>query len=176
MFFELGAVAFGLLVSFFLKDINFLGLNFAVLHTGLVYPDFLLIFVVFFALHKREFSGLWIGFFAGLLEDSGIIRFSDSSGEFLNLLGVHALVYTLVGFTLGKISRFVDKESSLPILFILFFTALVTRIAIWFLMGVVNEFNDSYPFFIPAVYTAAVSPLWFAVLSWVYKASIQEEK
>ena len=45
MFLEATVVAVGLIISSFLKGINFLSLNFEFLNTGAIYPDFLLIFV-----------------------------------------------------------------------------------------------------------------------------------
>ena len=176
MIVEILLITFGLVASFFLKDFNFLALEFDFLNTGIIYPDFLLMFVIFFALHKGEFSGLWIGFFAGILEDSGIITFSDASGEFSAILGVHSLVYSLFGFALGKMNRLVDRHSVFPVFVIVLVGSVLVRFLIWMVMGFVNEFNQSYSFFGPAVYTAIISPLWFFLLLWVYRNVIEDEK
>ena len=83
---NLAVIAAGILVSFFLKGFNFLSLNFEKLGGSIIYPDFLLIFVIFFALRRGEFSGLWIGFFAGLLEDAGLLGYAEKTGEFLPII------------------------------------------------------------------------------------------
>jgi rod shape-determining protein MreD len=176
MILETIAIGVGIVISFFLKDINFLGLNIAFLNTGLVYPDFLLIFLIFFAMYRGEFAGLWIGFFTGILEDSGMIQFSSHPLAFVNILGVHSLIYTLTGFFLGKLSRYMDRNSTLPIIAVTFVTAFVVRLMTWIVMGVVAEFNHSFSFLSPAIYTAAVSPIWFFILGWAYRSTIQEEK
>jgi len=169
MFLNLSVVAVGILVSFFLKGVNFLSLNFEFMGGGILYPDFLLIFVIFFALRRGEFSGLWIGFFAGLLEDSGLLSFSDKTGGFVPIIGTHALVYCMTGFVLGKINRLMDKDRVPTIILIVFLTTLAERILVWILVGVIEDFNKSYSFLGPAVYTALLSPIWFFVLGWVYK-------
>ncbi|MCE9597494.1 MAG: rod shape-determining protein MreD [Spirochaetia bacterium] len=169
MVLNIAVVAVGILLSFFLKGINFLSLNFEFMGGGILYPDFLLIYVIFFALRRGEFSGLWIGFIAGLLEDSGLLSFSDKTGEFLPVIGTHALIYCLTGFILGKINRLMDKDRVPTIVLLVFGTTLAERILVWLLVGVLEDFNKSYSFLGPAVYTALLSPIWFFVLGWVYK-------
>jgi len=169
-------ITIGLFGSFFLKDINFLALEFDFLNTGIIYPDFLLIFVIFFALHKGELTGLWIGFFAGILEDSGIITFSESSNQFAAVLGIHSLVYSVFGFALGRINRLVDRHSMFPVFIIVLTGSILVRFLIWLVMGIVNEFNLSYSFFGPAIYTAIISPVWFFILMWIYRNVIEDEK
>jgi rod shape-determining protein MreD len=175
MFLEAGALAFGILISFFLKDINFLGLNFGFIGTGIIYPDFLLLFLIFFALHKREFSGIWIGFFAGILEDSGLLSFSQSQHEFLPIIGVHALIYTIAGFITGKISRFIDKTHIIPQMVVVFTAIVIIRILVWLLMGIIDQFNNTYSFFWPAFYTALLTPIWFVMLKWLYQVHGEDE-
>lgn len=174
MFFEIGAIAFGLLVSFFLKDINFLGLNFEFISTGVVYPDFLMIFVIFFSLHKGEFSGLWIGFFAGLLEDSGLLSFVG--GEFIPIIGVHALIYTSTGFFIGSIQKYLDKDHAIPQMLLVFAIIIVIRILTWVMIGILESFNMNYPIVGPALYTALLTPIWFTLLGWLYRLPEEDSR
>ncbi len=169
MIFEFGAIALGILVSFFLKDINFLGIDLSFLNSGLIYPDFLLVYLIFFSLNKGEFSGLWIGFFAGLLEDSGLLQFSDLQNEFLPIIGVHSLIYTITGFSLGKLKRFIDREHAVPQMVLVLVTTVLVRFFTWLIIGVIEDFNMSYSFFGPAVYTALFTPIWFTLLGWLYR-------
>jgi rod shape-determining protein MreD len=166
----------GILVSFFLKDINFLAINFDFLNSGIIYPDFPLLLMIFFALRKGEFHGLWIGFFAGLLEDAGVLHFSDSSHEFVTILGTHAGIYTLAGFILGKINRFIDQFHTAPIIVLVVTATFLIRLSVWLLMGILEDFNKSYSFLGPAFYTALLSPVWFWILGWLYRVHHDEAK
>lgn len=169
MFLEALVVGVGLIVSYFLKGINFLSLNFDFLQTGSIYPDFLLIFVIFFSIRKGDFTGIWVGFFAGLLEDAQLLAFDDSAQEFVSIIGVHSLVYCLAGYTIGRLNRLLDRDSTASILVLVFATTLVVRIAVWLVMGIVDQFSAAYPLLGPAVYTAAIAPIWFTLLTWLYR-------
>jgi hypothetical protein len=74
MFLNFAVVAIGILVSFFLKGINFLSLDLESVGGGILYPDFLLILVIFFALRRGDFSALWVGFFSMLFVTIGHLR------------------------------------------------------------------------------------------------------
>ncbi|MEQ8351790.1 MAG: rod shape-determining protein MreD [Leptospiraceae bacterium] len=169
MFLEATVVAVGLIVSYFLKGINFLSLNFEFLNTGAIYPDFLLIFVIFFSIRKGDFTGIWIGFFAGLLEDSQLLAFDEGAREFVSIIGVHSLVYCLAGYTIGRLNRLLDRDSIASILVLVFATTFIVRIAIWLIMGIVDQFSAAYPLLGPAVYTAIIAPVWFWILTTVYR-------
>jgi len=167
MLLELAVIFLGILVSFFLKDMNLLSLHFEA--AGVIFPDFLLLFLIYFALFKDEFHGTWIGFISGLLEDSAILTFSEASNEFVPILGSHALIYTLVGFTLGKMNRIIDKESMLPVVVVVFSTTFLVRLLVWLLVGLLGQAPRAYSFLGPAFYTAILAPVYFFAMSWVYK-------
>ena len=173
MLLDLLVIVLGLIFSYFLKDINFLSMTFD--FTGAIYPDFLLIFVIFFALRRGEFSGLWIGFFAGLLEDSNLLSFAQSTNTYNSIIGVHAIIYTLAGFILGKLNRIVDKDSTIPIMFVVLCTTFLCRLFVWMIMGFLDESNASYSFFGPAIYTAILAPIWFLLLGWTYRQTTEEQ-
>ncbi|MCB1164936.1 MAG: rod shape-determining protein MreD [Leptospiraceae bacterium] len=167
MFLESTVIAIGLVVSYFLKGINFL--SFSIGDSGAVYPDFLLIFVIFFSIRKGDFTGIWIGFFAGLLEDSTLITYSDGAHEFTSIIGIHALVYCLAGYTIGRLNRLLDRDSIASVLVLVFGATFIVRIAIWLLMGMVDKFTAAYPLLGPSVYTALISPIWFWILTTLYR-------
>ena len=169
MLFQIVAIAFGLILSYFLKDIQFLSLDFHFLNTGVIYPDFLLIFIAFFALHRDEMAGIWVGFFGGLLEDGANWVFDSANGGFSVVIGVHALVYSLMGYILGKSSNYFERYQSSFTILLLLFTAILSRFFIWFIYGVIDNFNKNYPIVGPALYTALLVPIWFALLSWTYR-------
>lgn len=169
MLIETGVIALGMALCYFLKDIQFLSLNFNFLNTGVINPDFLLMFVIFFALFRGEFSGLWIGFFAGLLEDSANWVIGGGDAEFSALIGIHSLIYSLSGFFLGKINRVIDRRQTLPIMVLVLAATFVVRFLTWLLQGIVEDFNSNYSLLGPAIYTALLAPIWFAVMAWVYR-------
>ena len=174
MLLESGLIALGMVISYFLKDIQFLSLTFDFLETGTIGPDFLLIFVIFFSLFRGEFVGLWVGFFAGILEDGANWVFYNSSGAFVPIVGIHALVYSIAGFALGKISQVFDRYQTAPIIALVFVSAFVVRFFAWTIQGIVEDFNKNYSLVGPAVYTAIISPIWFTFLGWLYRIKAAE--
>ncbi len=167
MFIETAVIGVGIIVSFFLKDVNFLALS-------SVYPDFLLMFVIYFSLRRGEFSGIWLGFFSGLLEDSSILTFSQRAGQYVPLIGTHMFFYTLAGFILGKLNRIIDRRSMVPVVVVVFVTTLLVRFQIWLAHGLLQEFNKNYSFLAVAAYTALLAPVWFWLLSWLYRYTSEE--
>jgi rod shape-determining protein MreD len=168
MMIEIFVVFLGLIFSYFLKDINFLSLQFDFLKSGSVYPDFLLIFLIYFSLKTNEMWGIWLGFFAGLLEDSTILQFSPKNNEYIHLIGIHTLIYPIMGFILGKINRYLDINNIRTIIFVTFGCSFITRFLIWILMGIIDKFYQSYSFIAPSIYTSILAPVWFFFLKWIY--------
>ncbi|MCB1324742.1 MAG: rod shape-determining protein MreD [Spirochaetales bacterium] len=168
MFLEISVVTLGMMVSYFLTEIQLLKLNFDFLDTGVVHPDFLLIFLIFFALYRGELVGIWVGFFAGLLMDGTLWRISEG-GNYVSVIGVHASIYSLAGFILGKMNRIFDRYRLAPLFVLVLGTGIVVRFLAWTMAGIFLEFNRSHAIVVPALYTAVLAPIWFALLSWVYR-------
>jgi rod shape-determining protein MreD len=76
---------------------------------GRVAPDFLILVVAFFALHRRAVKGSVFGFVVGLLQDLSNPAF----------LGLNALTKSILGFTVGKAGTKTFPDNSL-FLFVLF--------------------------------------------------------
>ncbi|MCB1171938.1 MAG: rod shape-determining protein MreD [Leptospiraceae bacterium] len=169
MMLELLVIALGMGVSYFLNDVKLLSLNFEFMNTGEIAPDFLLILVIFFALYRGEFSGLWIGFFAGLLEDGIVWYILPETGEVVPLIGIHTLIYSLTAFAIGKSNHYFDQYNSAPIVVLVLVVTLLVRLSVWTLHGLLTEFNATYSIIGPAIYTGLFSPIWFALLAWVYR-------
>ncbi len=162
-------IGVGMVISYFLKDIQFLSLTFEFMNTGTIGPDFLLIFVIFFSLFRGEFVGLWVGFFSGLMEDGANWIMGSGPGDFLPIVGIHALVYSLAGFILGKMSHVFDRYQAAPIIALVFAAALLVRFFAWTIQGLVEDFNRNYSLVGPAVYTGLIAPIWFTFLGWLYR-------
>ncbi len=167
-------IVIGMLGSYFLKEASFLGLNFTFLHLGEIRPDFLLMFIVFFSLYKGELAGIWIGFFAGLLEDSVNWAFDSKEDTFFPIIGIYSFVYSLFGYILAKVRYFFDRHRSIFTMLLILIASIATRFLIWTFQGILDNFNKNYAIIGPAIYTALLAPIWFTLLSFVYQITKKE--
>ena len=94
---------------FFMIFISFL-LQCTVMHVisiGSITPNLILILCVSMGLMRGRKSGMWTGFFCGLLEDIFFGR----------LLGMHALIYMYIGFLSGYAHRICyDDDLKVPVM------------------------------------------------------------
>ncbi|MCB1308625.1 MAG: rod shape-determining protein MreD [Leptospiraceae bacterium] len=169
MFLEISVIALGMIIAYFMTQVPVLALNFEFMNTGVIYPDYLLMYLIFFALYRGEFAGIWLGFFAGLLEDGAVWVLSDATREYVPVIGIHASIYSLTGFILGKMNRIFDRYNMAPIVLLVLGTTFVVRLLTWILQGVLGEMNRNFVLVGPALYTALISPIFFTVLSWLYR-------
>jgi rod shape-determining protein MreD len=79
---------------------------------GPITPDFLILGVVFLALHRGAIAGSIVGFCIGFVQD----LFNPG------FLGLNAMVKSILGFTIGKVGQKTFPENA-PFLFVLFFAA-----------------------------------------------------
>ncbi len=146
------------------------GVDFFVL--GNVRPDFLLILVIYFALHKRELSGLWVGFFAGLLQDISLGSYSPSYDEIKYFIGIHALPNALAGYLPGRFTVQIKKDSNLMIFLTLFALSLAKNIAVLFLVIIFHQEIDPKVLFstiVPeSLYTSMIAIFWFKLLKAIF--------
>lgn len=166
----------GLFFSYFLKDINFLSLQFSFINSEIIYPDFLIIFLIFFSLKKSESELLpiWIGFLAGLLEDSTILKFSKK--EYTPILGIHTLIYPFVCYTIAKFKKIIyanDNDNAFQIIIITFLSTFIARSFVWFMTGIMDTFYQSYSLFATSLYTSLLSPIWFLFLNWIFLKNLK---
>lgn len=95
------ATAAVILVCFILQSTVFQALS-----IGGIVPNLLLIVTVSFGFMRGKKSGLWIGFFCGILKDV----------FYGNLLGFYALIYLVVGYGAGCCCTiFYDEEIRVPL-------------------------------------------------------------
>jgi rod shape-determining protein MreD len=90
-----------------------------------IMPNLLLILVVSTAYMRGRMPGLLIGFFSGLLVDfmygSFVIGHYTAVGEYetFTLIGIHALLYLLIGYFIGFTNRFYSNDDyTLPLIII----------------------------------------------------------
>lgn len=169
MILETSVIALGMGVSYFLNEFKLLSLNFEFMNTGQIGPDFLLILIIFFAIFKGEFSGIWIGFFSGLMEDGVVWYITSTTNEVVSLIGIHTLIYSVTGFTIGKVNHYFDHYNTAPIIVLVLGVTILVRFSVWSLHGILTGFNNDYAILGPALYTGFFAPVWFALLSWIYR-------
>lgn len=161
-------IGIGILFCHFLNGSNLFELG------GSFKPDFMVIFVVFFALRRGPLTGLWIGFFGGLLTDSGLGGETGVDNVVYYKIGLHSFTYAIIGYIVGKFTRNAYNENYLSItIYNLVFT-FVSRAILYLLFIVFFHENASYSFLATSIYTAVLSPVFFFVLTWAYKMDSAE--
>lgn len=136
-------------------------------------PDFIVILVVFFALRRGEVAGLWVGFLGGILTDVSLGG-EEIGGKIFYKIGVHSLSYSISGYLLGKFGRGYYTENYISITIYTFLLTFVMRGFTYFLFSSFFYPNDNYSYIATSIYNAAIGPLAFFTLSWVYKLESKE--
>jgi len=163
MILEKVVIGVGLLVVYFLDGSSLFELGNA------IKPDFMAVFVVFFALRKGASYGLWIGFFGGLLTDTALGGEIGPMGQMSYKIGLHSLVFSLLGYITGKITRSAFNENYFSITIYVFAFTLLSRLATYFIYTLVFYPNENYSFLTTSVYNGVIAPLAFFILTWLYK-------
>lgn len=132
-------------------------------------PDFMILLVIFFALHKGGLTGLWVGFLGGLLTDAALGGEEGVGGIIYYKIGIHSLSFSIVGYLLGKFGRISYNENFVSISIFAFILTLITRGLTYMLFSFFFHSNLNYSFLATSIYNAAISPITFFLLSWVYK-------
>ena len=128
-------------------------------------PDLILILVVIFSLLKGEKEGTISGFASGLLQDI------FSTG----LLGINALVKTVIGFTCGILRKKIFHEHILFLIpVITFIASFIQSILIFFLLRTFGiEYNLIWSLkqvALPeALYSSLLSPFIFLVINKLFQ-------
>jgi rod shape-determining protein MreD len=163
-------VGFGILLAHFLNGSNAFELG------GSFKPDFMMILVIFFALRRGGLYGLWVGFFAGLLTDSGLGGVTGEDQVVYYKIGLHSFAYSIMGYAVGKFTRNAYNENYLSITIYTFVFTLISRIIIYFIFGFFFHENANYSFISTSVYNALIGPAFFFVLTWIYRMEPDEGK
>ena len=89
-----------------------------------VVPNVALILVVLFSLTTNVYMGGFIGLFTGLLYDVLI----------MDIIGINALIYFIVGVTLGNFSEEINRENKLLFVFVTAISTIFYHLATVFIM------------------------------------------
>jgi rod shape-determining protein MreD len=161
-------IALGIIIAHILNGSNIFDIGIA------AKPDFMIIFVLFFALRRGEMSGLWIGFLGGLLSDAALGGEEGLGGKMFYKIGVHALSFSIVGYFVGKFGRMSYNENYISISIFAFLISLIARFLTHLVFSFFFHQNSNYSLLSTSVYNAAIAPLTFFILTWIYKLEASE--
>ena len=136
-----------------------------------VKPNLLLIVTAAYGFMRGPKTGMWIGFFSGLLIDI----------QFGTVLGLYALIYLMIGYVNGLFSEtYFDEDIKLPLLLIAG-SEFVYGLLIYFLMFMLRgEFDFVYYLMhviIPElIYTVGVTLILYQLILWINQKLEAEEK
>ncbi|MGJ4786465.1 rod shape-determining protein MreD [Leptospira koniambonensis] len=161
MILEYIVIGAGILISHFLNGTNLFEIS------GFK-PDFMVIFVLFFALRRGTMAGIWIGFFGGLLSDSGL------GGEIVDnivtyKIGLHSLTFCIMGYIVGKFARPAYHENQISIMLYSLVVTLVSRIASSLLFSAFFHENLNYSIISTSIFNGAIAPMFFWILGKLYR-------
>jgi len=158
-------VAVAIIVSYFMQtSMDFFKL-------GDISPDFLLLLTIYFAIHRGEFAGLWVGFFGGLLQDINFGTFSTMAvGSIQHYIGMNILPKSIVGYVTGKFSEKVRKDNILSLVILVFGFSILKGL-IKLLLTVLFFGSTTGQAIITVIlpesfYNAILSIFWFKLLFW----------
>lgn len=170
MILEKTVIFITILISYFMQtSVDFFRL-------GSINPDFLLILTVYFAYNRGSFSGLWIGFIGGLLQDinlGGMVDISSTAVSYF--IGTHALPKALIGYFIGKIAKNIHQEGNLILFVLVFFSSLIKGFLLFFIIAIFHTGMNAQSvitIIIPeSFYTGLITLIWFRVLTWILPIS-----
>lgn len=165
MILEKVIIALSILISYFLQtSVGFFRL-------GDIHPDFLLILTVFFSIYRGTFTGLWVGFWGGLLQDinlGGYIEGIEQTTYYF--IGTNALPKALIGYATGLIAKDINRDGALILFTLLFISSIIKGLIIFFEVAIFHGSNASQAIItvvLPeSIYTAILTIFWFKVLKW----------
>lgn len=140
-----------------------------------IMPNLLLILIVSSAYMRGRMDGMLIGFFSGLLADlfygSYMIGHYTLSGEYVSysIIGIHALLYLLIGYFIGYTHRFYSYDDyTLPLIITAvssFVYKFIYYVIEFLLRGKLNFIFYLRRFILPEViYTVAASVFLYKLL------------
>lgn len=175
MLLEKVIIAISIIVSYFLQSsVEFFSI-------GSIKPDFLLLLTIYFAMFRGEFTGIWVGFFGGLLQDInlGIIPNFDIE-KMRYFLGINILPKALIGYIAGKIAKGITKDNYFTWVAISFVFSLIKGVLVFLLTAFSSMSMASQSLvtvILPeSVYNALLSIIWFKLLLWAIPPTGTEKK
>jgi len=129
-----------------------------------IYPNFIIMYVLFVALNKGAMSGQITGFFYGFTWD---VLSTD-------IFGVRALTLTICGHFAGKFNKKLNKDQAIVQILLMFFCLIITQISLVFLYFIIpNDFGNrtlfaNYNVLLSVILTIILTPFVFKILAFFY--------
>ena len=148
-----------IILCFLFQTTVFKWLNF-----GGIVPNLMIVLTASFGFMRGKKTGLFYGFFCGLLADI----------FFANVLGLNAMIYMYIGYANGKFNRiFYPDEIKLPLVLI-FFSDLIYGFSYYVILFLLRgRFHLNFYFIniiLPEmVYTILVTLLLYPLILWLNK-------
>lgn len=101
-----------------------------------IYPNFILIYIVFTGLNKGSIKGELTGFFYGLIWD---ILSTD-------IFGIRTLTFTISGYLSGRFNKKLDKNQPLTQVIVMLFSLLIVKFGTSIIYLIVRT-ETPYPYF-----------------------------
>ncbi|GBF51000.1 cell shape-determining protein [Leptospira ryugenii] len=161
-------IIFGMLLAHFLNGSNLFELGNA------IRPDFMIIFVIFFAFRKGGLYGLWLGFFGGLLADTALGGEIGPDNLIYYKIGLHSFSYAITGYLVGKVARGAYTENYVSTTIYVFGFTILSRILTYLLFWLFFHSNHSYSFLYVSIYNAFIGPAMFFLLTLAYRLEHDE--
>lgn len=127
-----------------------------------IYPNFIIIYVVFIALNKGSMNGQISGFIYGFTWD---ILSTD-------IFGVRALTLTVCGYLAGKFNKKLNKDQYIVQIMLMFMCLVITQLSLFLLYLIIpNDFGNrnlftNYNSLISVFLTLALTPIAFKILNY----------
>jgi len=163
-------IALAIIGSYFMQtSMDFLRL-------GDINPDLLLILTIYFAVYKGEFTGIWIGFFGGLLQDINLGASTAMGFDAIrHYLGMNILPKSICGYFAGKFSLKVRRDSILTIVGMVFAFSVLKGLLKYFLTAIFfsnTAAQTVITVILPeSIYNSIISIVWFKALLWAIPPS-----
>jgi rod shape-determining protein MreD len=125
-----------------------------------VFPNFILILIVYLGLTRGAVSAEIVGFLFGLIWD----------GFSTDIFGMRAVMFTIVGYLTGIMNKHFDKDSPIAKIVIVLSANLAYWLGFSFIYWVLSASESSFSFFIAAqvvfkiLITALMAPIIFFIL------------
>lgn len=127
-----------------------------------VFPNCILIAIVYLGLSRGQLSGEVMGFFLGLTWDA----FST------DVFGVRAIMFTIIGYFAGMMNKNFDKDQIFTQIVVVFFANIIYWVGFSLMYYIIPEGSGSYRPFVftlqgtlKIALTVAISPIVFFILN-----------
>ncbi len=130
------------------------------------YPSLLFVFIICFSIINGKWQGLWVGVFAGLLQDI----------YFLNAFGINSLLNMIVCIIAGEIGKNIFKNKRLIPVASAFGLTIFKGLGLYVILDIIGQHANMGAIFYDALYGMVVCLLMYRPIYKLYnKNSMKKE-